>query len=79
MDGDPLERIALIEKAIEDLRPFLRRDGGDCELVDVEGNTIFVKLKGACVGCHMASVTISGVQERLSAMLGARLRVIPVG
>lgn len=79
MDGDSLEKIAVIEKAIEALRPFLKRDGGDCELVDVEGNTIYVKLTGACVGCHMASVTIAGVQERLIASLGVPLRVIPVG
>ncbi|CAN1723636.1 NIF system FeS cluster assembly NifU C-terminal domain-containing protein [Hyphomicrobium sp. 1Nfss2.1] len=79
MDGDSLEKIALIEKAIEDIRPFLKRDGGDCELVDVEGNTIYVKLTGACVGCHMASVTIAGVQERLVAMLRVPLRVVPVG
>jgi NifU-like protein len=79
MEGDTLERITLIEKAIQDIRPFLQRDGGDCELVDVEGNTIYVKLKGACVGCHMASVTISGVQGRLMEKLGVPLRVIPVG
>ncbi|WP_367115792.1 NifU family protein [Hyphomicrobium sp.] len=79
MEGDSLEKIALIEKAIEDLRPYLKRDGGDCELVDVDGNTIYVKLTGACVGCHMASVTIAGVQERLTASLGVPLRVIPVG
>lgn len=79
MEGDTLERIKLIEKAIEDLRPYLQRDGGDCELVDVEGNTIYVRLRGACVGCHMASVTISGVQGRLMEKLGVPLRVIPVG
>jgi NifU-like protein len=78
-DGDSLHRITVIEKAIDELRPFLKRDGGDCELVDVDGNTIYVKLTGACVGCHMASVTIAGVQERLITMLGVQLRVIPVG
>ena len=79
MEADTLERIKVIEAAIEEIRPYLKRDGGDCELVDVEGNTIYVKLTGACVGCHMASVTIGGVQERLIAMLGVPLRVIPVG
>lgn len=78
-EGDTLERITVIEAAIEEIRPYLKRDGGDCELVDVEGNTIYVRLTGACVGCHMASVTIGGVQERLIAMLGVPLRVIPVG
>lgn len=73
-----LHKIRLIEQAIEDLRPFLRQDGGDCELVDVEGDKVMVKLSGACIGCQMASVTINGVQERLVEKLGVPLRVIPV-
>ncbi len=73
-----LQRMKLIEAAIEELRPFLKADGGDCELVDVEGEKVFIKLSGACVGCQMASVTISGVQEKLMQKLNAPLRVIPV-
>ena len=56
----------------------MRQDGGDCELVDVDGNYVMVKLSGACIGCQMASVTIAGVQERLVQKLGLPLRVIPV-
>lgn len=74
-----LKKIRLIEEAIEELRPHLRKDGGDCELVDVEGSNVLVSLSGACVGCQMASVTVSGIRERLMAKLGAPLRVIPVG
>lgn len=73
-----LQRIKLIESAVEELRPYLRRDGGDCELVDVDGNAVMVKLSGACINCQMASVTIAGVQERLVAKLGLPLRVVPV-
>ncbi|MDD3446936.1 MAG: Fe-S cluster assembly protein NifU [Zavarzinia sp.] len=73
-----LQKIRLIEEAIEELRPFLRQDGGDCELVDVEGERVLVKLSGACIGCQMASVTVNGVQERLIEKLGQPLRVIPV-
>ncbi len=73
-----VQRIKLIDRAIEELRPFLQQDGGDCELVDVDGNTISVRLSGACVGCQMASVTISGVQQRLMEKLGLPLRVVPV-
>lgn len=73
-----LQKIKLIEAAIEDLRPYLQRDGGDCQLVDVEDNRVLVKLTGACIDCQMASVTISGVQERLVQKLGMPLRVIPV-
>ena len=73
-----LQRIKLIESAVEDLRPFLKQDGGDCELVDVDGNSVMVRLSGACVGCQMAAVTIAGVQERLVQKLGMPLRVMPV-
>ncbi|MEW6168750.1 MAG: Fe-S cluster assembly protein NifU [Pseudomonadota bacterium] len=73
-----LQKIRLIEKAIEELRPFLQQDGGDCELVDVEDNKVYVRLSGACVSCQMSTVTINGVQERLIEKLGIPLRVLPV-
>jgi NifU-like protein len=73
-----LQKIRAIEAAIEDLRPYLKADGGDCELVDVDGDKVLVKLSGACVGCQQASVTIAGVQERLIQKLGLPLRVVPV-
>jgi len=72
-----LQRIRLIEEAIEEIRPALRRDGGDCELLDVDGDQVVVRLSGACVGWQMASVTVAGIQERLVAKLGRPLRVIP--
>jgi NifU-like protein len=73
-----LQRIRLIEQSLEDLRPVFRRDGGDCELVDVEDDRVFVKFSGACRGCQLESVTLQGVQERLIEKLGQPLRVIPV-
>ena len=73
-----LQKIKAIESAIEGLRPYLKADGGDCELVDVDGDLVQVKLSGACVGCQMASVTISGVRERLIEKLGMPLKVVPV-
>jgi NifU-like protein len=74
-----LQKIRLIEQCIEELRPHLKRDGGDCELVDVENDNVLVRLSGACVGCQASSVTIQGVQERLIEKIGAPLRVIPIG
>lgn len=71
-------RYRLISQAIDDLRPFLRADGGDCELVGIEGNLVRIRMSGACIGCQFASATISGVQERLIAALGMPLRVVPV-
>ncbi len=71
-------KFRLVSQAIEELRPYLKADGGDCQLVGVEGNIVKVKMAGACIGCQMASVTIHGIQERLIAKLGIPLRIIPV-
>jgi NifU-like protein len=71
-------RYRLVSQAIEQLRPFLRADGGDCELVGIEDDLVRVKMTGACIGCQFASSTISGVQERLIATFGMPLRVVPV-
>jgi NifU-like protein len=57
----------LVGQAIEDPRPFLRADGGDCELVGIEDDIVRVKMSGASVGCQFASIT-----------LGLPLRVVPV-
>ncbi len=71
-------RVARIRAALDEIRPFLQRDGGDCQLVGVEGNVVRVRMSGACIGCQLASVTIHGIQTKLNAMLGMQLRVAPV-
>ncbi len=70
-------RKARIEDALDKVRPFLRQDGGDIHLVDVEGKNIYVKMSGACVGCQLATVTLGGVQKRLIEALGEPVRIIP--
>ncbi|NEW91472.1 Fe-S cluster assembly protein NifU [Rhodopseudomonas sp. BR0M22] len=76
VDAPPQE--ALIAEAIEELRPHLQRDGGDCEFVSLDGNIVYVRLTGNCVGCQLSSVTLSGVQARLAEKFGRPLRVVPV-
>jgi len=54
-----------IEAALEKIRPFLQRDGGDVELVEVtEDGEVKVKLTGACGGCPMATMTLKHGVER---------------
>ncbi|MBU0759402.1 MAG: NifU family protein [Candidatus Omnitrophica bacterium] len=53
-----------VEKAIEKIRPFLQRDGGDIELVGITGNVVKVRLKGACSGCPMSHMTLKQGVER---------------
>ncbi|PIW45149.1 MAG: Fe-S cluster assembly protein NifU [Zetaproteobacteria bacterium CG12_big_fil_rev_8_21_14_0_65_54_13] len=73
-----LERIRRIERVIEAVRPQLQRDRGDVTLVDVDGDTVFINLIGACSGCQMASLTISGIQQQMMEDLGEFVRVVPV-
>ncbi len=73
-----VQKVRLIEATLDELRPALKMDGGDCELVDVDGDKVMIKLSGACVGCQLASVTVAGIQKKLSEKTGLTLRVIPV-
>jgi Fe-S cluster biogenesis protein NfuA len=47
-----------VEKALNEVRPYLQADGGDVELVDVENGVVKVKLTGACSGCPMSQMTL---------------------
>ncbi len=53
-----------IEKALEEIRPFLQSDGGDIDLVDiVDGVHVKVSFKGACDNCSINQMTLkSGVE-----------------
>lgn len=68
----------LIEKAIAELRPVMARDGGDIELVEIDGDMVVVDLKGNCTGCILSSVTLAGVRKRLIDLTGRPLRVVPL-
>jgi len=57
-----------IEESLGRIRPFLVRDGGDCELVDVsqDGKKVYVRLKGACSHCPSAIYTLKlGIENTL--------------
>ena len=55
-----------VEEALEHIRPALQADGGDIELVSIEGGVVKVRLRGACGSCPSALMTLKyGVEERL--------------
>jgi NifU-like protein len=72
------DKQALIEDAIARLRLHLKRDGGDIELVSIDGDMVVVDLKGNCTGCVLSSVTLAGIRARLIEAVGRPLRVIPL-
>ena len=62
-----------VEKVLESIRPYLQADGGDVELVDVDGGVVKVRLLGACGGCPMSTMTLKGgieaaLKERIPAV-----------
>lgn len=71
------ERLAVIERVIAELRPRMRRDGGDLRLAAVSGRRVYVRMTGACAGCALASLTLDGVQRRLAEELHAPVLVLP--
>jgi Fe-S cluster biogenesis protein NfuA len=55
-----------VESVLERVRPFLQADGGDIELVEVNGNSADVRLTGMCAGCPSALMTLHvGVEVAL--------------
>ncbi|MFP5518211.1 MAG: Fe-S cluster assembly protein NifU [Alphaproteobacteria bacterium] len=72
-----VQRMQVIMGAIEEMRPQIQRDGGDVELVDIDGKDIYVRLSGACSGCSQSAGTMMGVQMKLVEKLGEFVRVKP--
>ena len=53
-----------VEKALDEIRPFLQSDGGDISLISIDDdNSVKVRLEGNCVGCSVNQMTLkSGVE-----------------
>jgi Fe-S cluster biogenesis protein NfuA len=47
-----------VEAVLDRVRPFMQADGGDIELIDINGNSADVRLKGMCAGCPSAHMTL---------------------
>ncbi len=54
-----------VEAALDKIRPALRADGGDVELVDVKDGVVTVRLTGACGSCPMSTMTLRMGVERV--------------
>ncbi|MDR1921245.1 MAG: NifU family protein [Candidatus Adiutrix sp.] len=68
-----------VEAVLAKVRPTLRADGGDIELIDVKDGIVQVHLSGACNGCPMAQMTLKhGVEKALKAALPEIKEVVPV-
>jgi Fe-S cluster biogenesis protein NfuA len=71
------ERLEIIGATIEAARPAVQADGGDLELVAVEGHRVRVRLSGNCTTCSMAGQTLGGVRRQLMQVLDVPVMVVP--
>jgi Fe-S cluster biogenesis protein NfuA len=54
-----------VQAALDKIRPALQADGGDVELVEIDGGVVKVRLVGACRGCPMSQITLANGVERV--------------
>jgi len=55
-----------VEKVLDELRPYLMADGGNVELVELEGPIVKLRLQGACGSCPSSTMTLRmGIERRL--------------
>jgi len=72
-----LQKIRLIEETIErEIRPSLKHDGGDIDLIDVIGNRVIVATRGACAVCKASDITLKNfVEHRLKELVSPDITV----
>ncbi len=55
-----------VEQVLDDMRPYLMADGGNVELVEIDGPTVKLRLQGACGSCPSSAMTLRmGIERRL--------------
>ena len=55
-----------VKECINEIRPMLQSDGGDCELVEIDNKTVKIRFQGACRGCPGAAMTLKmGIERHL--------------
>ncbi len=71
-----IQKIAMIQEVMEkEIRPLLQADGGDVELIDVDGSRVILSLRGACTGCLMAEITLNKIEKKLRELINENLTV----
>ncbi len=69
-----------VERVVDEyVRPMLRQDGGDIEIVDIKDQVVFAQLSGACAGCVGSKATLRMVVEQtLKDQVDERIRIVAV-
>ncbi len=68
-----------VEKVLDELRPFLLADGGNVEIVEIDGPIVKVRLQGACGSCPSSTMTLKmGIERKMKEMIPEVSEVIQV-
>tara|TARA_Y100001968_G_scaffold332729_2_gene391984 strand:+ start:767 stop:1012 length:246 start_codon:yes stop_codon:yes gene_type:complete len=80
MSTDQLEyNLKNVESVLDELRPFLLADGGNVEVVEIDGPIVKVRLQGACGSCPSSTMTLKmGIERKLREMIPEISEVIQV-
>ena len=72
-----IQKIKMIDATLErEIKPALNQDGGDIELIDVDGNRVMVKLRGTCASCSKSQITLKHyVETKLKDLVSQELVV----
>ena len=66
-----------VQQALDSIRPFLKNDGGDIELIDIKEDIVYVRLLGNCSGCHISNSTMKlGVENTVKQFVPSIKEVI---
>ena len=70
-----------VEAALDEIRPYLRTDGGDISLIEITDDfTVKVKLMGACETCHVSMMTLkNGVEVAVKNAVPKVKKVVEIG
>jgi Fe-S cluster biogenesis protein NfuA len=73
------ETLNNVEKALDEIRPFLISDGGNIKLLSIEKNIVKVQLEGACTGCSVNQMTLkNGVEATIRKYVPQIVEVINI-
>jgi Fe-S cluster biogenesis protein NfuA len=72
------EKLGVIAQCIDEARPAIRADGGDIELLGVNGQRVEVKLTGKCLTCGLAGQTLGAIRRKILQRLDHPYMVVPI-
>jgi len=68
-----------VTNVIEKVKPSIRLDGGDIELIAIKDGKVYVQLQGACVGCSSSNTTLKfGIEKQMQSLIHPEIVVINV-